>query len=57
MSIAQAMPITSGMVGLHPLFHTPIDSAEMTGPAVLEPVVRAFSAALTGIVKELSHPR
>ena len=46
-----------GMVGLHALFHTPIDSAEMTGPAILEPVVRAFAAALTGMVKEPSHPR
>jgi hypothetical protein len=39
-----------GMFGLHPLFHTPIDSAEMTGPEALEPVVRAFAATLTAIV-------
>jgi predicted GNAT family acetyltransferase len=38
-----------GMFGLHPLFHTPQDSAAMTGPAALEPVMRAFAATLTEI--------
>jgi hypothetical protein len=46
-----------GMVGLHSLFHTPIDSAAMTGPEVLEPVVRAFAAVLTDIVNQPSHER
>jgi len=41
-----------GMFGLHPLFHTPRDNAEMTGPAVLEPVVRAFAATLREIVSK-----
>ncbi|MBR0754375.1 hypothetical protein JQ604_19505 [Bradyrhizobium jicamae] len=39
-----------GMFGLHPLFHTPLDNSEMTGPAVLEPVVRGFAAALQDII-------
>ena len=38
-----------GMFGLHPLFHTPQDSAAMTGPAALEPVMHAFAATLTEI--------
>jgi hypothetical protein len=42
-------PDSLGMFGLHPLFHTPQDSAAMTGPAVLEPVMRAFAATLTEI--------
>jgi hypothetical protein len=46
-----------GMFGLHPLFHTPIDGAEMTGPMVLEPVVRAFAATLNAIVGKQPHPR
>jgi len=44
-----------GMFGLHPLFHTPSDSAEMTGPAALEPVARAFAAAITEIVDKPPH--
>jgi hypothetical protein len=40
-----------GMFGLHPLFHTPQDSAAMTGPAALEPVMHAFAATL----KEISN--
>jgi len=36
-----------GMAGLHPLFHTPADSAAATGPEVLEPVIRAFASAVT----------
>ena len=44
-----------GMFGLHPLFHTPLDSAEMTGPAALEPVARAFAAAITEIVNKPPH--
>jgi hypothetical protein len=38
-----------GMFGLHPLFHTPQDSAAMTGPAALEPVMQAFAATLREI--------
>jgi hypothetical protein len=38
-----------GMFGLHPLFHTAMDSAEMTGPMALEPVMRAFAATLREI--------
>ena len=44
-----------GMFGLHPLFHTPIDSAELTGPAVLEPVARASAATLTRIINQPPH--
>jgi hypothetical protein len=44
-----------GMFGLHPLFHTPLDSAEMTGPAALEPVARAFADAITEIVNKPPH--
>jgi len=39
-----------GMFGLHPLFHTPLDNAEMTGPAVLEPVMRGFVATLQDMI-------
>jgi hypothetical protein len=44
-----------GMFGLHPLFHTPLDSAKMTGPAALEPVARAFADAITEIVNKPPH--
>jgi hypothetical protein len=43
---AAGYPDFVGMFGLHPLFHTPIDSSEMTGPAALEPVMAAFAATL-----------
>ena len=39
-----------GMAGLHPLFHTSRDSAEMTSPALLEPVVQDFVRALRSVV-------
>lgn len=42
-----------GMAGLHGLFHTPADSAEGTGPAILEPVVRAY---LETLVEIGAHP-
>jgi hypothetical protein len=45
------------MFGLHLLFHTPIDGAEMTGPMVLEPVVRAFAATLSTIIDKQPHQR
>ena len=38
-----------GMAGLHGLFHTPADNAAGTGPAILEPAVRAFAETLTEI--------
>ena len=37
------------------LFHTPEDSAAMTGPAALEPVARAFAATLREIVGKPGH--
>jgi hypothetical protein len=40
-----------GMAGLNPLFHTPLDNARLTGPDILEPVVRAFITALEAIVE------
>jgi hypothetical protein len=43
------------MAGLHALFHTPEDSAAMTGPAALEPVVRAFATTLREIVAKQGH--
>ncbi|MCP3446050.1 hypothetical protein [Bradyrhizobium sp. CCGUVB14] len=39
-----------GMFGLHPLFHTALYNAEMTGPAVLEPVMRGFAVTLQDII-------
>lgn len=49
---AAGYPNFIGMFGLHPLFHTPIDRAAMTGPAPLEVVMRAFAAALDEIAKK-----
>jgi hypothetical protein len=37
-----------GMGGSHTFFHTPADSAALTGPEILAPVVRAFAATLDG---------
>ncbi|WP_194467771.1 hypothetical protein [Bradyrhizobium sp. CCBAU 53340] len=39
-----------GMFGLHPLFHTLQDSAEMTGPAVLDPVMPGVAAVLQDFI-------
>jgi len=47
---ALGYPNFIGMAGLHALFHTPEDSAAMTGPAALEPMARAFAATLREIV-------
>jgi hypothetical protein len=44
-----------GMFGLHPLFHTPQDSADMSGPMALEPVMRAFAATLRQISNKPTH--
>jgi len=35
-----------GLVGGHPLHHTPRDVADVTGPAILEPVARGLQAVL-----------
>jgi hypothetical protein len=35
-----------GMAGLHRFFHTPADDIGTTSPAILEPVARAFAAAV-----------
>jgi hypothetical protein len=40
-----------GMAGLHPLFHTSRDSAEMTSAALLEPVVQDFVRALRAVAE------
>jgi hypothetical protein len=40
-----------GMAGLHPLFHTSRDSAEMTSAALLEPVVQDFVQALRAVAE------
>ena len=53
--MASGYPNFLGMFGLHPLFHTPLDNADMTGPAALEPVMRAFAAALREIVSKQPH--
>ena len=47
---ASGYPNFVGMAGLHPLFHTPADNVELTGPAALEQVARAFAATLRDIV-------
>jgi len=43
---AAGYPKFFGMAGLHPLFHTPADSAAATGSEALEPVIRAFAGAV-----------
>ncbi len=35
-----------GMAGLHRFFHTPEDSADLSGPELLEPLAQAFSTML-----------
>jgi hypothetical protein len=52
---ASGYPNFIGMAGLHALFHTPEDSAELTGPAALEPVARAFAATLREMVERQGH--
>lgn len=52
---ASGYPNFVGMAGLHALFHTPEDSAALTGPAALEPVARAFAATLREIVGQQGH--
>ena len=44
--LAAGYPRFFGMAGSHTFFHTPADSAAMTGPEILEPVVRAFAETL-----------
>ncbi len=44
--LAAGYPRFFGMAGSHTFFHTPADSATMTGPEILEPVVRAFAETL-----------
>lgn len=48
--VAAGYPNFVGMAGLHSFFHTPMDRAAMTGPAVLEPVVQAFATTMAEIV-------
>ena len=48
---AAGYPNFFGMAGLHGLFHTPADNAAGTGPAILEPVARAFADVLTEIAR------
>lgn len=44
-------PRAFGMAGLHPLFHTARDSAAMTSPELLEPVVQAFVKAVRAVAE------
>jgi hypothetical protein len=44
--LAAGYPRFFGMAGSHTFFHTPTDSAEATGPEILEPVARAFAETL-----------
>ena len=44
-------PRAFGMAGIHPLFHTASDSAAMTSPALLEPVVQAFVKAVRAVAE------
>lgn len=50
--VGAGYPHVLGMAGLHPLFHTPIDNARMTSPALLEPVVKAFLQTLQAAVHD-----
>jgi hypothetical protein len=43
---AAGYPNFFGMAGLHRFFHTPADDISTTGPEILEPVARAFAAAV-----------
>jgi hypothetical protein len=52
---ASGYPNFIGIAGLHALFHTPEDSAELAGPAALEPMARAFAATLREIVGKQRH--
>jgi hypothetical protein len=52
---ASGYPNFIGMAGLHALFHTPEDSAALTGPAALEPMGHAFEATLREIVGKPGH--
>src|ERR1700744_5826292 len=52
---ASGYPNFVGMAGLHALFHTPEDSAALTGPAALEPMARAFAATLREIAGQQGH--
>ncbi len=44
--VAAGYPRFVGMAGLHTFFHTPADNARLTSPELLEPVARAFAAAV-----------
>jgi hypothetical protein len=43
---AAGYPNFFGMAGLHRFFHTPADDVRTTSPEILEPVARAFAAAV-----------
>jgi hypothetical protein len=43
---AAGYPNFFGMAGLHRFFHTPADDISTTSPEILEPVARAFAAAV-----------
>ena len=43
---AAGYPNFFGMAGLHRFFHTPADDLRTTSPEILEPVARAFAAAV-----------
>ena len=40
-----------GMAGLHRFFHTPADDVSTTSPEILEPVARAFAAAVRQVAE------
>jgi hypothetical protein len=47
---AAGYPNFFGMAGLHRFFHTPADDIRTTSPEILEPVARAFVAAVRQVV-------
>lgn len=48
---AAGYPNFFGMAGLHRFFHTPADDIRTTSPEILEPVARAFAAAVRQAVE------
>ena len=48
---AAGYPNFFGMAGLHRFFHTPADDISTTSPEILEPVARAFAAAVRQAVE------
>jgi hypothetical protein len=48
---AAGYPNFFGMAGLHRFFHTPADDLRTTSPEILEPVARAFAAAVRQVAE------